>query len=738
MHDLRHAPRWSKTTVVVVLVVYGLVLAVGIFGLWAYRSDRDSSRQQARADAVAYAKTELEDIQREVNKRLQGLLQRVAGIASDPGKQVEVPGSVPIARTERLKSFLGGNLHGPFVRDVLRVQQNDVLTWFRGHFRMYDQEAARIEAESAGQNEAKEEFNILRGLAWEAERTEGAAVAARHWQAIAFRFPLATNSRTGLEKVEAVGVQYAAQMLGHAADALDLDPDALDAGTVHAMVLRALEIESLNWRRLKLDRAYLNDALADLNRELGNLLSKLPRSVADLLRWEVDRFRATRADAAAMVQNGLLMGAVGEVRNQKRYGNFVVFEQVEDFDESELYGIVSGPDGGSLVVRLDVHVVEERFVRRTVDEHRDTLRLLGMRAYVFRKSEQPVLPDGREPVEELELENRDYELPFRILVDRVGDPVGQRDTRTAPMFWIVIGLAAAGLVIGGRVLVRLLTREVRLAQLKADFVSNLSHELKTPITSISLFTEMLDDGKLTDPEEQREAFSVLADESQRLQRIVARMINVARGEARRNPFELEARDLNAVVMEVATRFRRITTEPGLDLILALFPEPLPIRMDEQAMDDAVTNLMSNAWKYKRGDKVRITVRTARRGRHAELVVSDDGVGIPREDRRRVFEMFYRANQFLTHPVAGTGLGLALVRNVVRGHKGTIRVEAGEGGRGAAFRLRFPLDLMGVAAEEQAAVATPRSPQESPVREAQPPAPHVTLPDEGTLDEAQKQ
>jgi signal transduction histidine kinase len=127
-------------------------------------------------------------------------------------------------------------------------------------------------------------------------------------------------------------------------------------------------------------------------------------------------------------------------------------------------------------------------------------------------------------------------------------------------------------------------------------------------------------------------------------------------------------------------------------------------MDVQAMDDAVTNLLSNAWKYKRGDRVRITVRTARRGRHAELLVRDDGVGIPREERRRVFEMFYRANQYLTHPVAGTGLGLALVRNVVRGHQGTVRVEAGEGGKGAAFRLRFPLDLMGLAAEEQAAQA----------------------------------
>jgi two-component system sensor histidine kinase SenX3 len=128
-----------------------------------------------------------------------------------------------------------------------------------------------------------------------------------------------------------------------------------------------------------------------------------------------------------------------------------------------------------------------------------------------------------------------------------------------------------------------------------------------------------------------------------------------------------------------------------------------MQMDRQGMDDVVTNLLSNAWKYKRGDRVRITVRTARRGRYAELVVSDDGVGIPREERRRVFEMFYRADQLLTDQVAGTGLGLALVRSAVREHKGTVRIEAGVGGRGAAFRLRFPLDLMGIVAEESASL-----------------------------------
>ena len=132
------------------------------------------------------------------------------------------------------------------------------------------------------------------------------------------------------------------------------------------------------------------------------------------------------------------------------------------------------------------------------------------------------------------------------------------------------------------------------------------------------------------------------------------------------------------------------TEPGLDLSITLAPEPLPMMLDTSAMDDVVTNLLTNAWKYKRGDTARIRVHTARRGRKAEITVTDDGIGIPRRERKRVFETFFRAEQYLTQPVAGTGLGLALVRTIVRAHKGSIRVTAGEDGLGTTFRLRFPL------------------------------------------------
>jgi signal transduction histidine kinase len=213
---------------------------------------------------------------------------------------------------------------------------------------------------------------------------------------------------------------------------------------------------------------------------------------------------------------------------------------------------------------------------------------------------------------------------------------------------------------------------------------------------------MLQEGQLESEEDRKEGLGILAQESKRLQGIVARMLEVARREARGVPYDLVPGDLNEVVREAAERFRRITTDPGLHLEVSLAPESLVIRMDRAAMDDLVTNLITNAWKYRQGAEAHIRVQTERRGRRAEVIVNDDGVGIARRDRRKVFEMFYRADALLTQ-VPGTGLGLALVRTIVRSHHGSIRVETGDGDRGTCFRIRFPLPKGGGVTHEPASV-----------------------------------
>ncbi len=698
MHDLRAAPRWSKTAVVVVLVVFGLVLVVAIFGLWAFSSDQDARRVTARDQARVDVHARLEQgVRDDISARFLGLLARLA--KKDQGLE-SATGSRLLKMRRELRAMFEGDEHGPLLVSVFRIDPADaggVVSWPGGRYHLL-LGAGEVERRGAAQLRAHLEIADPSaddfGPAADArnvERTQGADVALLQWRELARDFGLvayaADDGSADPDKRTPYGLGWTVEMLECAIDALTADPTSVSDEELYDVILRSLEIATLHRERGRLDASFVKYKRRHLERQLARLLEKIPEPRRDLPAWEVAQFRLFSEEAAARLRTGHLRGMTlkAEKRGDSPYadgGRYV------DHDEKlRPYGIALGRR--VVVALLDEQAVHER-IRQMLAKSRPELEGLGSIAKVVSVDADPA--SASEPsAGSVPLVGR-VRLPYRLDFWQIGDPTALADQRNdTVLFWAVIALAVAGLIVGGHVLVRLLTREVRLAQLKADFVSNLSHELKTPITSISLFTEMLEEGKLTDPEDQAEAFSVLGLESRRLQRIVHRMIDVARGEARRNPYDLLPGDLNRPVLEAATRLQRIVTEPGLDLAIDLHPEPLYVQLDRQAMDDAVTNLLSNAWKYKRGDRARVAVRTARRGRFAEIVVSDDGIGIPRKDRRKVFEMFYRSEQYLTHPVAGTGLGLALVRSVVAGHKGRVHLDVGEGGVGTTFRIRIPLD-----------------------------------------------
>jgi signal transduction histidine kinase len=675
MQDFRAIPRWSKATVVVVMVVFTLVLIVTAFALWGLDSYRENVRNDERARADLDAKRALEETRQQIDGRIDWLLNRAAR------------GRGP----EHLKSLRASD---PLVDELFFLDEEGVFRWVDPAWRL-EAPLDWIEATSAAQVVDEEH------LARVAEaKPDGFKATLPLWREAVRKWGLATGVLAGRPGRTSRGLVLTVAMLANASAVVDEDPGHLPAAELREILLSALEQEAL-WSERR-DVRLLPEMMRRVGRQIAAYIEALPDDVRDDLEWEARRFRHYRDLLEDRVLLETLKGAVSALERDDIEGRFVLHTR------PELLGVSRDPRGRqhthTLVVRLDRDAVGN-LVAANIEASRFVE--LGGHAAVFPLEVAP-RHEGRPETCVVPLSDRPFELPFRLAFFRTGDPLSRTTGITDALLWVLIGLAVAGIGVGGYALVRLLTREIRVARLKADFVSNISHELKTPITSISLFTEMLDEGKLTDPEEQAEAFSVLAAEAQRLQQIVGRMLTVARGEARRNPYELRLGDLNEVVAEATGRFRRITTDPGLELEEDFYPGTLPVQMDRQAMDDVVTNLLSNAWKYKRGDRVHITVRSARRGRFAEVLVSDDGVGIPREERRRVFEMFYRADQLLTGEVPGTGLGLALVRSAVREHRGSVRVEAGPGGRGAAFRLRFPLDLMGVAAEEAATggVSTP--------------------------------
>jgi signal transduction histidine kinase len=268
-------------------------------------------------------------------------------------------------------------------------------------------------------------------------------------------------------------------------------------------------------------------------------------------------------------------------------------------------------------------------------------------------------------------------------------------------YWYIIAFSVAGILAGGLLTARAVMREVKLAKLKAGFVSNVSHGLKTPLTSLKMFSEMLRSGQVKDEAERRECLDVIAQETERLGRLIQQVLDFGKLEARRQPFHWTTGPLEPVVRAEAERFRRATGLAGEAFVLRIAVNTPPVTHDPDAFADVVSNLLSNAYKYTRREDRRIELTLGPERGRVVLAVEDNGPGVPRRERRRIFEQFYRANDLLTREVEGTGLGLAIARHIVRAHGGRIFVvERQEGGS------RFVVVLPSAAAPRAAAPATP--------------------------------
>jgi len=251
---------------------------------------------------------------------------------------------------------------------------------------------------------------------------------------------------------------------------------------------------------------------------------------------------------------------------------------------------------------------------------------------------------------------------------------------------LIIGLLLVAIGTGGALIVVDLKRQLTLARQKTDFVSNVSHELKTPLTSIRMFSELLAEGRVADPARQRHFLQIITAETARLTRLINNVLDFARMERGEKKYNFEECDLRAIVRETVEAYRPHLEENGFRLESHLPDGPVPIRGDRDALSQVVVNLISNAEKYS-GEQKEITVHLQNRDM-AELKVLDRGLGVPRGCEQKIFEQFYRAHDSLASGIQGSGLGLTLARQIARAHGGEIVYQAREGG-GSCFVLRLP-------------------------------------------------
>lgn len=254
-------------------------------------------------------------------------------------------------------------------------------------------------------------------------------------------------------------------------------------------------------------------------------------------------------------------------------------------------------------------------------------------------------------------------------------------------FGLLIALLLLAIGLGSWLIVADLKRQLTLARQKTDFVSNVSHELKTPLTSIRMFSELLAEGRVQDPERQRHFLQIITAETARLTRLINNVLDFARLERGEKKYHFQQIDLAALAREICETYRPHLEANGFTLRCDLPADALFVNGDRDALAQVLVNLLSNAEKYS-AEKKEVDLAVERNGTMACIKVLDRGAGVPRGCEEKIFEQFFRAHDSLSSGIQGSGLGLTLARQIARAHGGDVLYEPRDGG-GSCFILQLP-------------------------------------------------
>ena len=234
-------------------------------------------------------------------------------------------------------------------------------------------------------------------------------------------------------------------------------------------------------------------------------------------------------------------------------------------------------------------------------------------------------------------------------------------------------------------------RQKRYTEIKNDFINNMTHELKTPIASISLAAQMMNDESVAKSEQMtKHLSSVITDESKRLRFLVEKVLQMSMFDKKSVVFKKKELDLNEMVEQIAQTFTLRVEHTGGKIYTEIEAIDSAIFVDEVHFQNAITNLMDNAVKYRKQEEpLDIYIRTWNDEQKLYLSIRDTGQGIKKENLKKIFDKFYRVHTGNKHDVKGFGLGLAYVKKVIDLHQGEIKAES-EVGKGTKFTISLPI------------------------------------------------
>jgi signal transduction histidine kinase len=281
-----------------------------------------------------------------------------------------------------------------------------------------------------------------------------------------------------------------------------------------------------------------------------------------------------------------------------------------------------------------------------------------------------------------------------------GTTIADMSRRFARQQFLILGALSVLMGAGIVLMYRNVSRELALAKLKSDFVSNVSHELRTPLALIRLYAETLELGRISNRAKHQEYYEIIRKESERLTCLINNILDFSRIEAGKKEYSFRETDMADLVRSTLESYRFEIEQNGFYFEQKIDNNVPPLQVDREAIARSLLNLVNNAVKYSANNKY-LGVHLYHRDGRVNLEVVDRGIGIPAKEQPKIFDKFYRVGDPLVHNTKGSGLGLALVRHIVRAHGGEVRVESSPG-RGSKFIITLPV----LASEVQQGEALP--------------------------------
>jgi len=336
----------------------------------------------------------------------------------------------------------------------------------------------------------------------------------------------------------------------------------------------------------------------------------------------------------------------------------------------------------------DLNSLKKQTISKTLEDitkdSRLSFQIVDERGQNILTGEEELISKGS-----LTLSFRLFPLPWRLLVSQPGIKDLEKTARREIFFYgILLTVIVALMLLGAILIARDISRESATTRLKTEFVHNISHELKTPLTLIRLYGETLQRKENLTNKEKKECYEIITKESERLSHLINNVLDFSRIEMGRKEFSFKKGSLTKVVLDTLESYRYHLEKKGFAIQTDIVSDLPEMKFDGEAITSVLVNLLSNAMKFS-PKKKEVTVKLFKDDGNAVLQVADKGIGISPKEFSKIFQRFYQSKNKIVSETRGSGLGLTLVKHITEAHGGRIQVES-EPGKGSIFSVILPI------------------------------------------------